>query len=108
VVTVKSQRLSPADTRRVFDSYTLYRFGHVLSPAEFAKQAGVEERTVSNLFAQQQIPEADLTRIARAVDVSPRLVSEIAGYQDMDGDTRTSLDRFLGAARQLPKRRKAA
>src|SRR5262245_19413505 len=104
---MKRQRLSPAETRRIIDSYTFYRFGNRLSPADLAKQAGVESRAIDDLLAQQTIPEADLNRIARAIDVSPRHLSEIAGCQDISSDTRMSLDRCFGALRHQPKRKAA-
>jgi hypothetical protein len=104
----KRLRLTPAQTRACIDSYTLYRFGHVLSPADFAKQAGVECAHVEALLAQRPISEADLSRIARAINVSVFLLSQIAGYRDTDAATRTSLDRFFLALRQEPKLKKAA
>lgn len=108
MATQARQRLSPADTRRLIDDYTLYRFGYVLSPSEFAKQAGVAADTIDNLLAQKAISEDDLKKIARSIDVSPQLLSEIAGYHDMSQDTRTSLDRFFAALERQRSQQKQA
>jgi hypothetical protein len=109
MATQAGQRLSPADTRRLIDDYTLYRFGYVLSPSEFAKQAGVAADTIDKLLAQKVISENDLRRIARSIDVSPQLLSEIAGYHDMSPDTRTTLNRFFSElARQPSQQRRAS
>src|SRR5689334_15762541 len=105
---MKRQRLSQAETRQLIDDYTLYRFGQILSPADLARQAGVEACIADEVFAQKPIPDADLNRIARTIDVSPKLLSEIAGYQDIESDTRSSLDRFFTAMKQQPKQRRAA
>jgi plasmid maintenance system antidote protein VapI len=93
------QRVGPADTCRYLDDYLTYRFGHPMSPADFAKQAGVQTDQVEDLFAQKQIPDDVLQKIARSIDVSKDLLSAIAGYQPMDQATKQSLDQFFRAVR---------
>ncbi len=96
----QGQRLSPADTRRYLDDYTLYRFGQVLSPSDVAKQAGVATACIEDVLAQKPIGDSELGKIARAIDVSPQLLAAIAGYRVMAPDTRASLDGFFAAVRQ--------
>lgn len=91
-------RLSPSDTRRRINEYTLYRFGKVLSPEDLAREAGVSKEAVEDLLGQKQISDDDLKKIAQSINVSTQLLSEIAGYQDMSEDTRRSLDEFFQAA----------
>jgi len=95
----KPKRLSPAETRRLIDNYTLYRFGHVLSVPDFAKQAGVSPRIIDDLLAQKPIPEDDLNRIARSIDVSPELLKGVAGYCEIGSDTLHSLEQFFKAVK---------
>ena len=104
----KRERLSPTDTRRLIGDYTLYRFGYILSPVEFAQQAGVDVHNIEDLFAQKAIPLADLLRIARAIDVSPGLLSQMVGFRDMADETRASLDRYFDVVLRQPKLRRAA
>lgn len=100
MVTQKRQRLSPSETRRLVDEYTLYRFGHVLSTQNLAKQAGVSAEVVEQLLAQKPIDQKDLDKIARSIDVSPALLAEIAGYREMAADMLSTLDRFFAAIKQ--------
>lgn len=51
MITQERQWLSPAETRRLVDAYTLYRFGHVLSALNLAQQAGVPAKVVDQLLA---------------------------------------------------------
>lgn len=88
-------RLSPSDTRRLIDEYTLYRFGKALSPEDFAREAGVPKEAVENLLGQKQISDDELTKIARSINVSTQLLSAITGYLELDEDTRRSLDEFF-------------
>jgi hypothetical protein len=108
MATRASQRLSPADTRRLMDDYTLFRFGYVLAPAEFAAQAGVAADTIDNLLVQKAISEDDLKKIARSIDVSFPLLAEIAAYQEMSPDTRATLDRFFTTLARHRSQRKQA
>lgn len=107
LITQKRQRLSPSETRRLVDAYTLYRFGHVLSAQDLAAQAGVPAEVVDQLLAQRPIGQKDLDRIARAIDVSPRLLAEIAGYREMSTDMLQTLDRFFAAIAQQRGQKKA-
>lgn len=91
------QRLSPSDTRHLLDDYFQYRVGQVLSERDFAKRAGVPESAIQDLFAQQQTSDDDLHAIARSIDVSPELLSEIAGYHEMSHAMLQTLDRFFKA-----------
>ncbi len=100
MVTQTRQRLSSAETRRLVNAYTLYRFGHVLSARDLAQQAGVPAEVVDQLLAQKPIDQRDLEKISRAIDVSPRLLAEIAGYREMAGDMLQTLDRFFAAIGQ--------
>jgi len=95
----KPRRLSAAETRRLIDDYTLYRFGHVLSAHDFAKQAGVSNQTIDDLLAQKPLPEAELNRIARSIDVSPELLKEIAGHGEIGSDLLHSLEQFFKAVK---------
>ncbi|HUX88673.1 MAG TPA: hypothetical protein VMW65_16840 [Chloroflexota bacterium] len=95
----KPRRLSAAETRRLIDDYTLYRFGHVLSAHDFAKQAGVSNQTIDDLLAQKQISDVDLSRIARSIDISPELLQEIARYCEMGSDMLHSLEQFFKAVK---------
>jgi hypothetical protein len=103
----KLRRLSPQETRRLIDDYTLYRFGHVLSPQAFAEQSGVAAACVDDLLAQKLIPPDDLRKIARSIDVSADLLSAIAGNSEMTDDSYRSLTEFFEAA-NAKGRQKAA
>lgn len=105
--TMQGQRIGPAETRRLIDDYTLYRFGYVLSPPDFAKQAGTATECIEDLLAQKPIPAEDMAKIARSIDVSLRLLSEIAGYAQMSPDTHASLDRFFDVIRLARQKKKA-
>jgi plasmid maintenance system antidote protein VapI len=107
VVSPKRQRRSPSDTRRLIDDYTLYRFGHVLSAQDLAKQAGVSTEAVENLLAQKPIAPSDLDKISRAIDVSPELLSEIAGYREMDEGMLHTLNKFFATIKQERAAKKA-
>jgi len=107
----KCQRLSSSDTRRLLEDYEHYRFGRVLSGQDFAKQAGVSESVIKDLFAQKQISNSDLDRIAKSIDVSPELLSEVAGYREMPERMLQTLARFFKAVeayRQGQKKARAA
>lgn len=93
-----SKKLSQADTRRFLDDYMRYRFGQVLSEQDFAKQAGVPESAIKDLFAQKQISNDDLSKIAKSLDISTDLLGEIAGYQKMSDAMHQTLDRFFKAS----------
>lgn len=91
------RRLDAADTRRYFDSYMRYRFDQAESPEDFAKRAGVSVEVVNDLFAQKQISEGDLDKVAQAINVSRGLLDEIVGYRPMPDLMRMTLERFFEA-----------
>ncbi len=101
------QIVSPEETRRLLDEYIMYRFNHALLPADFAMQAGVSSDSVESLRNQRPIPPVDLEKIAHCIDVSTRLLSEIAGYFDMSPATHASLDRFFDAIHRQGQQKKA-
>lgn len=106
----KRRKLGQSETKRLIDDYTLYRFGHVLSPGDFAKQAGVSEKAINDLLAQKPISSEDQMKIARSIDISTQLLGEIAGYQEMGEDLCHSLDTFFKAVKhqQAAKHARAA
>lgn len=107
MVSEKQLRLSPADTRRLIDNYTEYRFGRVLSPEELARRAGVSVEAISSLLAQKPISPEDLKKIARTINLSERLLEEIAGYHDMSAEMLETLNRFFAAMRRYRAGKKA-
>jgi hypothetical protein len=92
-----AQRLSAEDTRRYFDDYLRYRFGKAGSPEDFAKEAGVSADVVKGLLAQKQGSDADLAKVADAINVSHGLAEEIFGFRPMPEVMRHTLDRFFEA-----------
>lgn len=105
------QRLSPSDTRRLIDDYTLYRFGKTLSPEDFAREAGVSKQSVEGLLNQKQISHDDLHKLAEAINLSDPLLEAITGQREIEQDTLNSLNGFFKvfrSSKQPPQQKKAA
>lgn len=93
--TSQGQILSEADRRRYFDDYLRYRFGSVKSLDDFAKEAGISSQAANDLFSPNRPSDADLDKVAAAINVSRALLDEILGYQPMPELMRQTLDRFF-------------
>jgi hypothetical protein len=67
------------------------------SPEDFAKEAGISADVVNDLLTQKQVSDADLGKVADAINVSRGLAEELFGFRPMPEVMRQTLDRFFEA-----------